>query len=59
MSEPCSAIQILKNEYGISTVAELNEALKALGHIDISIFCSERTKRYVSNGKNPAKSQTA
>lgn len=31
--------QILEEEYGISTVKELNAAISKLGNIDISIFC--------------------
>ena len=31
--------QFLKEEYGITTMEELDEALKTLGEFDISMFC--------------------
>ncbi len=36
---------ILRTEYGISSVQELNDAIKKQKRIDISIFCSEPEKR--------------
>lgn len=32
-------MEILKNEYGISSRDELSAALKRLGTLDISVFC--------------------
>lgn len=32
-------MEILKNEYGISSQSELSAALKRLGTLDISVFC--------------------
>ena len=34
-------VAILKNDYGISSMEELNRAIAKLGALDISIFCSE------------------
>lgn len=36
--------EILKTEYNISTVSELEEAIKKQNKIDISVFCMEREK---------------
>ncbi len=32
-------VRILREEYGISTMSELDKALSKLGAIDISLFC--------------------
>lgn len=34
------AVKILKTEYGIANIIELEKAIKELGAIDISPFCS-------------------
>lgn len=36
---------ILKTEYGIETTAQLREAVKRLGGLDVSVFCSEKTEK--------------
>ncbi|MCC8066040.1 MAG: hypothetical protein LIO94_02890 [Clostridiales bacterium] len=36
--------QILEEEYGISSMKQLDEALKKLGYLDITRFCAERKK---------------
>lgn len=41
MNKPNEAAKILKEEYGISTMRELDAAMKKLGFLDISLFCSE------------------
>lgn len=38
-------IRILRDEYGISSEKELNEAIARLGKIDISPFCVEVRKK--------------
>lgn len=35
-------MDILKNEYGISSQSELSEALERLETLDISVFCAKR-----------------
>lgn len=32
--------QLLEAQYGISSVGELNEAIREIGVIDISLFCT-------------------
>lgn len=41
MNKPNEAVKILKEEYGIATMRELEAAIKKLGFLDISLFCSE------------------
>lgn len=45
MSSPA---EILKEQYGITTIEQLNEAIAELGFLDISLFCTERSS---NNGK--------
>ena len=44
-----SAVQILKEEYGISTLEQLNAALKKMGGLDISPFTAEINSRSKRN----------
>lgn len=37
-------MKILREEYGINSAEELNDAIKNLGGIDITPFCQEREK---------------
>lgn len=41
MNKPNDAAKILKEEYGITTMRELDAAMKKIGFLDISLFCSE------------------
>ena len=41
MSKRAELAQILKTEYGIGSVAELEKAIAKIGGIDISLFCAE------------------
>lgn len=41
MAEPNTVVQILKEEYGITTMKELNMAVKKLGFVNISPFCTQ------------------
>lgn len=34
-------VSILRNDYGINSMAEMNKAIAKLGLVDISIFCSD------------------
>lgn len=45
MNRMDDVVEILKNEYGIETVAELQDAILKLGSIDISPFCGEIPKK--------------
>lgn len=45
MADANTLVEILKTEYGIKTVEDLQRAIESIGGIDISIFCSKgRTK---------------
>lgn len=39
MEKPNDVVEILREEYGIENMAELNEAIAKLGVIDLSPFC--------------------
>lgn len=41
MEKSTEVVKILLEEYGIKTMAELNEAIAKLGTVDISLFCGE------------------
>ncbi len=41
MDEKRRILEILKNEYGISTNKQLNDAIKKQGYLDISVFCKK------------------
>lgn len=47
MSKRTELAEILKSEYGIGSVAELEKAIERIGAVDISLFCTEikQTKR--------------
>lgn len=47
MNRPNEAAQILKTEYGITTMKELDAAIRKLGFLDISPFCAEVKKQEV------------
>lgn len=34
-------VEILKSEYGIASLAQLQEAISKLGLVDLSLFCAE------------------
>ena len=34
-------LRILRTEYGINSITELESAIKSLGGIDISVFCAK------------------
>lgn len=40
--------EILKEDYGIVTLKQLDKAIAELGFLDISIFCVERSKNNAS-----------
>jgi len=40
MKNTINVAEILKSEYGITTMKQLDTAIKNLGFIDISLFCS-------------------
>lgn len=47
MKSPNEAVEILKNEYGITTMKELDAAIEKIGFLDVSLFCSPmEIKRY-------------
>lgn len=41
MSKRTELAEILKKEYGIGSVAELEKAIERIGSVDISLFCTE------------------
>ena len=41
MSQRSDLAEILKSEYGIGSLAELEREIERLGSIDISLFCTE------------------
>ena len=41
MSKRSELAEILKGEYGIGSMAALEEAIERLGSVDISLFCTE------------------
>lgn len=41
MSKRTELAEILKNEYGIGSVADLEKAIEQLGSVDISLFCAD------------------
>lgn len=41
MSKRTELAEILKSEYGICSVADLEKAIERLGSVDISLFCTE------------------
>lgn len=45
MNKPNEAVELLKNEYGIKTMRDLDEAISKLGFLDISLFCTELCKQ--------------
>lgn len=45
MNKPNEAVEILKTEYGITTMKELDAAIRKIGFLDISPFCSENENR--------------
>lgn len=45
MDRTSAVVEILKTEYGITTMADLNKAIANLGVIDLSPFCTEPKKR--------------
>lgn len=44
MSRAPGVVEILKTEYGIETLAQLQEAISKLGLIDLSPFCADIPK---------------
>lgn len=56
MSKRTELAEILKSEYGIGSVAELEQAIDQLGPVDISLFCAEikpvRRNRYEKEKKH-------
>ncbi len=52
VNKPSKIMQILIEEYGISTQEELNKAFAKLEVIDISPFCCEIKKRRQSYEEN-------
>lgn len=52
MSKRSELAEILKSEYGIDSVAELEKAIEKKGAVDISPFCTDITpKRRTRNEK--------
>lgn len=41
MSRRSDLAEILKSEYGIGSVTDLEKAIEKLGPVDISLFCAE------------------
>lgn len=35
-------VEILKNEFGIETMEELQKAIDDMKHLDISVFCAKK-----------------
>lgn len=56
MEERKGILEILKNEYGITSDKELNQAIANLGFLDISVFCSDISSE---NGKKQRKRRTS
>ena len=58
MSKRSELAEILKSEYGIGSVAELEKAIERLGSVDISLFCAEikptRRKRHEKEKSCPS-----
>ena len=50
MAKRAELEEILKSEYGIGSMKELQKALLKMGGLDVSVFCSEikqtKEKRY-------------
>ena len=48
--------EILKSEYGIGSVAELEKAIERIGSVDIAPFCADispkRRKQYERNNQS-------
>lgn len=44
MNRAPGVVEILKTEYGIETLAQLQEAISRLGLIDLSPFCADIPK---------------
>ena len=58
MSKRTELAEILKSEYGIGSVAELEKAIEQLGSVDISPFCAEikpaRRRRHEKEKNSPS-----
>lgn len=45
VSKRSELAEILKSEYGIGSVAELEKAIERMGAVDISPFCAENIRK--------------
>lgn len=55
MSAQAGVIEILKNEYGIESAAQLQQAIENLGFLDLAPFCAELPKKEVGHEKRKKK----
>lgn len=45
MSKRTELEEILKAEYGISSIKELEKAIERMGSVDVSVFCKDINSR--------------
>lgn len=57
MSKRSDLEKILKSEYGIGSIGELEKAIEGLGSVDISLFCSNTKPRRRKQNEQRIRSQ--
>lgn len=51
MSKRTELEEILKSEYGIGSLKELEKAIERVGSVDVSVFCTEIQPRRKRNDR--------